>query len=287
MKFSFLILFLSVSPSAAQNFNYPLHVGDTWEYFSESNDEYYRVSISGDTIMQNGKKYMIISNSYYGVVEYQRKSGDSIYFYHNQQGKEYLLYDFSSRISRVISSFPSQWSDYDTSEVYLSFVGSDMLFSLNRTVYHFLIDNVVGALDDEDFRQVSDSLGLSYRRGFIFSDVLTGALLNGVQYGVITDVSLNTIKIPQFYSLSQNYPNPFNPTTIIPYELPEQSLVTIKVFNILGLEITTLVSENQEAGAKSAVFEASELPSGMYFYRITAVNDTRAFTQTNKMLVLK
>jgi hypothetical protein len=93
--------------------------------------------------------------------------------------------------------------------------------------------------------------------------------------------------LPTAYSLSQNYPNPFNPNTTIPYELPEQSLVTIKVFNILGQQKATLVDGRQEAGAHFARFDASTFASGVYYYRLIATNSNGMFVETQKMVVTK
>ena len=85
------------------------------------------------------------------------------------------------------------------------------------------------------------------------------------------------------YILSQNYPNPFNPETQITYSIKDNSFVSIKVFNVLGKEITTLVNENKEAGVYSISFEGYNLPSGIYFYRITAGH----FSETKKMILAK
>ncbi len=89
------------------------------------------------------------------------------------------------------------------------------------------------------------------------------------------------------YSLSQNYPNPFNPSTIIKYELPEAGNVEIKVFNLLGAEVSTLVNEYKEAGRYSVQFStenlSSKIGSGVYFYTIKA----GSFVKTMKMIVLK
>jgi hypothetical protein len=89
--------------------------------------------------------------------------------------------------------------------------------------------------------------------------------------------------IPGEYILYQNYPNPFNPSTTIKYSIPELSRVTLKVFNVLGEEVTTLVNEEKIAGNYSIEFNASNLPSGVYFYRLQA----GSFTETKKMLILK
>jgi len=85
------------------------------------------------------------------------------------------------------------------------------------------------------------------------------------------------------FRLSQNYPNPFNPSTTIDFQLPKESFVTLKVYNILGVEIATLINEQKPAGVHKIKFDASVLPSGLYIYKISTGN----FEQTRKMLLLK
>ena len=85
------------------------------------------------------------------------------------------------------------------------------------------------------------------------------------------------------YSLAQNYPNPFNPTTTINYSLKSAGLVTLKVFDMLGKEVANLVRETKESGNYSITFNASNLPSGIYIYRLTA-ND---FISTKKLMLVK
>jgi hypothetical protein len=89
--------------------------------------------------------------------------------------------------------------------------------------------------------------------------------------------------IPATYSLEQNYPNPFNPVTTIIYQLPEQGHATLKVFDILGREVVTLVDEKREAGRYEVKFGGSGIPSGIYFYRFQA----GTFTETKKLILLK
>ena len=91
------------------------------------------------------------------------------------------------------------------------------------------------------------------------------------------------ITAPGTFMLGQNYPNPFNPTTIISYQLPVQSAVTIKVFNALGSEIATLVQEEKPVGAYEVPFDGSSLSSGVYFYQLRAGN----FVETKKFEILK
>ncbi len=88
---------------------------------------------------------------------------------------------------------------------------------------------------------------------------------------------------PGDYSLSQNYPNPFNPTTVIKYSVPEKNQVTIKIYNVLGSQVATLVNEVKPAGNYEVSFNASELSSGVYYYTISAGK----FTSTKKMILMK
>jgi hypothetical protein len=99
----------------------------------------------------------------------------------------------------------------------------------------------------------------------------------------ITAVKPSNNSFPASYNLSQNYPNPFNPTTIIQYSIPKGSMVTLKVFNLLGQEVATLVNQEQKAGNYTANFNASKLASGVYMYKIQA----GSFSLSRKMMLLK
>ncbi len=85
------------------------------------------------------------------------------------------------------------------------------------------------------------------------------------------------------YILEQNYPNPFNPTTVISYSIPTASHVSVKVFDVLGNTITTLVNKTQAIGSYKVNFNASELSNGIYFYKISA----NEFTSIKKMMLIK
>ena len=88
---------------------------------------------------------------------------------------------------------------------------------------------------------------------------------------------------PTEYALYQNYPNPFNPTTTIKYQIPELSFITLKVYDVLGNEVSTLVNEEKPIGDYELEFDATNLPSGIYFYRL----QTGSFVETKKMLLMK
>jgi hypothetical protein len=124
-----------------------------------------------------------------------------------------------------------------------------------------------------------DSLPYTVSRGGISS---LGSFGVG-KFGHITvDVS-ETKVLPSVFSLNQNYPNPFNPATSISFFVPKDGHVSLKVFDILGKEIATIVDRNMESGEHHYEWNASDYASGIYFYRITAGD----FVQTKKMMLLK
>lgn len=88
---------------------------------------------------------------------------------------------------------------------------------------------------------------------------------------------------PKSYGLSQNYPNPFNPVTTINYQLAKDGFVTLKIYNVLGREVVTLVKEYQSQGSYSSNFDASNLPSGVYIYELRV----NGYSSVMKMTVLK
>lgn len=91
------------------------------------------------------------------------------------------------------------------------------------------------------------------------------------------------INIPTEFSLEQNYPNPFNPSTVIRYSIPNQNFVNVKIYDIAGKEVATLVNEQKNAGKHEINFNATGLASGTYFYTVSA----GSFTQTKKMILMK
>ena len=93
----------------------------------------------------------------------------------------------------------------------------------------------------------------------------------------------NEIRIVDSYSLEQNYPNPFNPSTKINYQIPELSFVTLKVYDVLGSKVATLVNKGQPQGNYEIEFDATALPSGIYFYQLRA----GSFVETKKMVLMK
>jgi hypothetical protein len=103
-------------------------------------------------------------------------------------------------------------------------------------------------------------------------------------FGMTVGVNENTVSgVPDKFQLNQNYPNPFNPSTKITYNLPSNSVVRLKVYDVLGKKVADLVNKEQAAGFYEINFDASNLSSGVYFYRL----ETGSFVKTKKMLLMK
>ena len=104
-----------------------------------------------------------------------------------------------------------------------------------------------------------------------------------IQWPSATGVSEEEGLTPGKYILEQNFPNPFNPSTTINFSIPQKNFVSLRVFNIIGEEVSTLINEEKDAGSYHIKFNALNIPSGIYFYKITA----GSFSATRKMILIK
>jgi len=113
--------------------------------------------------------------------------------------------------------------------------------------------------------------------------LLTGMIINGVTYGNIVNVDKPKLSFPNKFKLYNNFPNPFNPTTTISFTVSEHSFITLKVYDILGNEVAVLINEEKPAGYYSVEFNAADLPSGIYIYRLTSGN----YSSAKKLILLR
>jgi hypothetical protein len=174
-----------------------------------------------------------------------------------------------------------------------------------QDIYEYAVDNssspVLVRRDGTNHftTTVNDSVGkvlirrndhISYIRGIVFY-AGGGAGFRykfvprtNADFGTITSVEIEQRPtMATTFALAQNYPNPFNPTTNIHYTLPKSEFVSVKIFNILGQEVQTLVSEQQTAGEYTVRFDASRLTTGVYFYQLHA----GSFSEVRKMMLVK
>ncbi|OGU55708.1 MAG: hypothetical protein A2V66_13800 [Ignavibacteria bacterium RBG_13_36_8] len=115
-----------------------------------------------------------------------------------------------------------------------------------------------------------------------YSNVTVNQSTNYTGTGPTSVEQLSTL-LPTAYSVEQNYPNPFNPTTKIKYDIPKETFVSLRVYDLFGQEIEILVNERLPAGRYESEFNGSKLASGIYFYRLQA----GSFTKTKKLILLK
>lgn len=132
------------------------------------------------------------------------------------------------------------------------------------------------------FGQVQHIQFLSANVGFAGLGA-AGGIGGFIKYSIPTGITPINSNVPADFSLSQNYPNPFNPSTTIKFALPKSGNVTLKVYNTIGKEVETLISEEMGAGVYEVTFDASKLNSGMYFYRL----NTNGFSETKRMMLVK
>jgi hypothetical protein len=152
--------------------------------------------------------------------------------------------------------------------------GNSNWMSVGRVDGH----GTVSTATDYEFTDNSVENGVTYSYRLLSYDI------NGArhEYNSI-EATPGTVALPTAYALEQNYPNPFNPQTTISYALKDPGFVSLKVYNLVGQEVATLVSNTMDAGRYTVNFTADNLPSGIYLYTLTASE----FSQTQKMLLLK
>lgn len=305
--FIFLLLFI-LSPLKAFSLDtlsikyFPIHVGDFYNYYATeitpygSAQYYSKYRIIKDTIINHHKYYFGSNfqfyNDYNGWIRTDSLSG-SIYKYDESNSCPYyykeklidslaLLINDTAKICGVSYLYMCSCINiynilgYQTT-CKMFYYGSSGPYH-NVTAYHQFAMNF--GLIYYSYQAYFHSYGLITR-----VITLKGCKINGVVYGDTNTVGINKIGfgIPSNFSLFQNYPNPFNPSTNIRYQISNSKFVSLKVFDILGKEIEILVNEKQSPGTYEVNWNASQYPSGVYFYRL----ETEGFTDTKKMILLK
>ncbi|HRJ05523.1 MAG TPA: T9SS type A sorting domain-containing protein [Ignavibacteria bacterium] len=284
---------------------YPLQIGNSWTYnrlvFSGpspctnlTENFYYRVAITGDTLMPNNKRYFVFQSTYLSNV-YRRIDSASmnIYQYSTSSGNE-CKYDslFAAPGNFISGCNIYVLNGFST----ISFGGS--IRSL-RTLG-------AGACPAQCLRKFVLGIGYYGDEQCVTGGsrtTLNGCVINGVLYGdtsLILGIMLSGIEIPNECSLSQNYPNPFNPVTKIKFSIPLSRgvgaeggrgvLTQLSIYDALGKEITVLINQQLQPGTYEADWDASAYPSGVYYYKLEVSPSTgsgRGFTETKKMVLIK
>lgn len=246
----------------------------------------FRVEIIRDTILSNGKKYFEFHSpaNAYNVKpywKYQRidSATMNVYGYSITNSKEYLLDSLKANIVNSFSCERFQESPsggtYSTSQS-INFFGSTRIQK-----------NVICSPVSTNYKIIEGIgfAGFDHCLDFGEGIYLLGCMIDGVIYGdtVTTDVRQISTEVPDNFLLKQNYPNPFNPSTKINYELKSSGFVSLKIFNVMGKEVSSLVNEKQATGTYEVTFDGAGLPSGVYYYKI----EMNGFTEVKKMTLVK
>jgi len=268
---------------------YPLALGNCWEYERVVEGSSYTgrfiERVIGDTVIF-AKKYWIIKTSFgnSAVVYFEYYRVDStlnrLYFLSPIDWQEYWQFSFDAKIGDLMA---------DDSMTRCDHIRDETVFSHNVSVKSFVFEIPLAEFQTEfahDFGIIRKNTVGHGTDSFVR---LIGAFINGVGYGTLTTVdALQSTEIPENYVLHQNYPNPFNPSTTIRYDLPKPAFVTLTIYNILGENVRTLVSEMKEAGNYQMHWDGKNdrgevAHSGVYLYAL-AVGD---FKEMKKMVLLR
>ena len=192
-----------------------------------------------------------------------------------------LLYD-----SRPPDSIPTHLLEQNGGGAVAVISSEGISFEIDELLFHSSLINSM-------IQKPNEPIGMLFKEtksncSFLDYDVIRKITFLGdpaltVKHPVAPTFVQNPFSHPESFVLKQNFPNPFNPTTVIGYQLPVQSIVTLKIFDILGREVKTLINDRQSAGIHSVTFNANNLPSGVYFYRLHA----GSYSATKKLIILK
>ncbi len=209
------------------------------------------------------------------------------YFEHpNLPSSEYVVADLMGEVGDTLITFDPT---FPASPSYLIINSVDTFYKWGLTK---LRKNFIQSSYPSFSRfSYTEDIGMDFRvwtligYSMYFERTLKGCIINGLLYGdtTLTDVGYEENPITNEFELEQNYPNPFNPITNIRFRIVDFGFITLKVYDILGNEVATLVNEEPSAGEYEVEFDGTGIPSGIYFYQLKSGN----FVQTKKMLLLK
>ena len=293
MKNFLLVLVLtSITSAIAQEPIKDLSIGNSWTYRDAGHhhggvhwDYYQTRTIIGDTTINN------YNFSAYNVPIYERS--DSALIERHWYCSSTSVDSFITEVHCDFTMLPGDTLITTTGMIVMLSRGDSVFFGENQPYIRILTTGCRYDSWTDHVLLISKKFGLIHMDAngidLWFDIWLKGALIDGVLYGDTTVVSVDEFEeIPIQFALEQNYPNPFNPFTTIKFSIPfietgHAPYVQLKVYNVLGTEVATLIHEEKSVGTYEVEFDASNLPSGVYFYRLQA----GSFRETKKMLILK
>jgi hypothetical protein len=269
-----------------------------WQYYFEDNVPHYvSAKIVSDTII-NGKKYYKKINWLYDFYS-QQSNFISLERNDSLANNSYMLdFEDANDNGNTLEDLPLDSLDLPNHAYYTSYkysfrnyssgyFGKKDVIIYDSSWYDIWGDTVL--VRTVEYSQLFQIEAIADKYGTIWFSVesparyLSGAIIDGKKYGTIVSVEKETNTQPDDYKLENNYPNPFNPTTTIEYNLSRGSFVTLKIYNILGKEVKKLAEGYQQKGKHKIIFNAGNLPSGVYFYTLRS----NSGNITKQMLLLK
>jgi pectate lyase len=268
------------------------HGKDYYDGLLDIKNESSFITVSWSSLHDHYKVCLMASNDISPADSVARITFHHNYFYNCGSrlplirfGKAHIFNNYYKDCDDAINSRMGAWVRVERN--YFQGVGKAVFFSESPdTEYAQLIDNHFGASDVQVLPLCDLQVPYQYLNFLDETDSIPGIIVSGVRTGI--EDNLATIQ-PKKFILEQNYPNPFNPTTVIAYTIPQtatpsrQVAVSLRVFDVLGRQVALLVNENKHAGDYTVQWGASEFPSGVYFYRLTA----GGFSLVRKMVLIK
>lgn len=280
---------------------YPLAIGNKWVYEAYFEDHTMTKTpcvgvreVSGDTLMDNGKKYFILRErrsitypNYSQSFERVDSVLGKIYRYDSYYlpEKEIVAEDLTTEDGEtpLVNNYMTPlFSPGSSCKSFTSDLLGSRRYGLSFSVF---VDGIGGV----DY-SLASGLGISefvkvWEIGYFYYSKLRGAIINGQLLGdtTLTDVKTAPDNLPVNFNLFQNYPNPFNPTTVIKYSLPKEARISLNIYNILGQKVKELVNQIKAPGVYEVNFDGSQLSSGIYFYRLQAGGNIA----TKKLIIAK
>lgn len=199
-----------------------------------------------------------------------------------------LIHDNTTKVRKIdLSLFIGNWVEC-TEQIYIHPTNGSYSMTINKisdgtALLDYSNDSLMTIRPDNEFFRPKWGIYRSLNKSYQLRDEAVRFADFSIQEINITDIDDVVQNSSQSFLLKQNFPNPFNPTTTINYSVPQQSKVTIKLYDTLAKEKLVLINGDHSKGNYELKFNGSKLPSGIYFYRL----ETENFTDTKKMILLK
>jgi hypothetical protein len=286
----FFLLCLILQPFAFSQDYYPLRIGNEWFYRSVNlppNDSTisFSVCVIDDSLFSNGHWYFVLNENDIMGQRFVRADSTSVYYITPYTGQEQRLIKLDGQVGDTTWL---GWGPY--AFVRLARIDTLTVFGFSQRLLTFELDGLLYALV-----KLCEKFGplIEWR----YSDPpppwpewgreLVGCTIDSVRYGNTLGITDNDY-FPQSFELYQNFPNPFNPETHIAYTLRSRSAVVLRIFDLLGREISTLVDQIEPAGTRSMMWDGRDrqgrpVSSGVYVYQL----QTPEFSQARRMLLLR